>query len=144
MTQIKILNKANFKIWSRLGMRATFGIAALELGNTVKNLMILTGDVSTSAGLDRFKKKFPEKWEERFNSPAGLTGIAQVVGKFNLDANKRLELESLYSEVYMKGNVLKADLYIFFSTIILLLFHDSVAYRSYESAKNVLSSCLNK
>ena len=59
MTQNKILNKANFKIWSRLGMRATFGVAALELGNTVENLMILTGDVSTSAGLDRFKKKIP-------------------------------------------------------------------------------------
>ena len=38
-------------------MRATFGVAALELGNTVDKLMILTGDVSTSAGLDRFKKK---------------------------------------------------------------------------------------
>lgn len=90
------------------------------------------------------KKKFPKKWEQRFNSPAGITGITQVVGKFNLDSKKRLELESLYSEVYMKGNILKADLYIFFSTIILLLLHDSVAYRSYESAKNLLLSCLNK
>ena len=54
----KILNKSNFKIWSKLGMRATFGIAALELPNTVDKLIILTGDVSTSAGLDRFKKKF--------------------------------------------------------------------------------------
>mgnify|MGYP004308142947 CR=1 FL=1 len=41
-------------------MRATFGVAALELGNSIERLMILTGDVSTSAGLDRFKKKLPE------------------------------------------------------------------------------------
>ena len=52
-----MLNKTNLKVWSRLGMRATFGLVALELGNKFDNLMILTGDVSTSAGLDRFKKK---------------------------------------------------------------------------------------
>ena len=52
--QNKFINQSNLKIWSRLGMRATFGMVALELGNTTKNLMILTGDVSTSAGLDRF------------------------------------------------------------------------------------------
>ena len=55
--QSKIFNKANFKLWSKLGMRATFGVAAMELGDKVDKLMILTGDVSTSAGLDRFKKK---------------------------------------------------------------------------------------
>ena len=33
-----------------------------EIGKNVEDLMILTGDVSTSAGLDRFKKKFPEKY----------------------------------------------------------------------------------
>jgi lipopolysaccharide/colanic/teichoic acid biosynthesis glycosyltransferase len=94
--------------------------------------------------VELLKKKFPEKWEERFNSPAGITGIAQVVGKLKLNPEERLELESLYSKVYQEGNVLKADAYIFFSTIILLILHDSVAYRSYESAKKVLLSCLNK
>ena len=94
--------------------------------------------------VELLKKKFPEKWERRFNSPAGITGIAQVVGKLKLNPEERLELESLYSKVYQEGNVLKADAYIFFSTIILLILHDSVAYRSYESAKKVLLSCLNK
>ena len=75
MLQNKILNKTNFKIWSRLGMRATFGIAALELGNTVDKLMILTGDVSTSAGLDRFKKKFPNKYLDVGIAEQNLIGI---------------------------------------------------------------------
>ena len=75
MIQNKILNKANFKIWSRLGMRATFGVAALELGNTINKLMILTGDVSTSAGLDRFKKKFPEKYLDVGIAEQNLIGI---------------------------------------------------------------------
>ena len=90
------------------------------------------------------KKKYPEKWEGRFKSPAGITGISQVVGKFELSSKQRLDLECLYSKVYQEGNVLKADAYIFFSTIIFLLFREPVAYRSYKSAKNILLSCLNK
>ena len=94
--------------------------------------------------IELLKKKYPENWEGRFKSPAGITGISQVVGKFELSPKQRLELECLYSKVYEEGNVLKADAYIFFSTIIFLLFRSPVAYRSYESAKNILLSCLNK
>ena len=81
---------------------------------------------------------------KRFDSPAGLTGISQVVGKFNLSPEQRLELESLYSEVYRKGNILKADAYIFLSTILFLLFNNVGAYRSFKSAKSMLISCLKK
>ena len=90
------------------------------------------------------KEKFPNKWQERFKSPAGITGITQIVGKFNLSSEQRLELESLYSQVFQEGNVLKADAYIFFSTIILLMIRDVTAYRSYESAKNILLTCLKR
>jgi len=53
-----IVNERNIKTWSAIGPRATFGIAALELAKEIDNLMVLTCDVSTSAGLDRFKQKF--------------------------------------------------------------------------------------
>ena len=75
MIQNKIFNKSNFKTWSMLGMRATFGVAALELGNAVDKLIILTGDVSTSAGLDRFKKKFPDKYLDVGIAEQNLIGI---------------------------------------------------------------------
>ncbi len=75
MTSDKIFNKSNLKMWSMLGMRATFGVAALELGNNIDKLMILTGDVSTSAGLDRFKKKFPEKYLDVGIAEQNLIGI---------------------------------------------------------------------
>ncbi len=94
--------------------------------------------------VELLKMRFPGKWQERFKSPAGMTGITQVAGKFNLTSEQRLELETLYSKVYNEGNILKADAYIFFSTIILLLLKDASAYRSYESAKNVLVACLRK
>ena len=50
------INEKNIKIWSTIGPRATLGMAALELAKKIDNLMFLTCDVSTSAGLDRFRK----------------------------------------------------------------------------------------
>lgn len=93
--------------------------------------------------VDILKDNFPDSWQLRFSSPCGITGITQVVGKFNLDAKQRLELESLYSQVYNNGNILKVDAYIFFSTIILVLLRHPSAYRSYNGAKQMLESCLN-
>ena len=52
--------ESNIKLWSTLGMRATFGLVAIEIAKKNPNLIIATADVSTSAGLDRFKNKYPE------------------------------------------------------------------------------------
>ena len=76
MEQNKIFNKNNFKLWSKLGMRASFGIIAQEIGKTNDDLIILTADVSTSAGLDRFKKKFPDKYLDVGIAEQNLIGIA--------------------------------------------------------------------
>ena len=40
---------------SSIGMRASFGLNCLELIKDHSDLMVLTSDVSTSAGLDRFE-----------------------------------------------------------------------------------------
>ena len=66
-------------------------------------------------------KKF-SGWEGRFNSPAGLTGIAQVVGKLNIQPQERIELEDLYSKAYLNGNVLRLDSVILFCTFKFILF----------------------
>ena len=50
------LNPSTIKMWSRIGSRASFGMAALELGKIHDKLIIISGDTSTSAGLERFKK----------------------------------------------------------------------------------------
>ena len=52
------INEKNIKTWSLIGSRATFGVAALELAKDINNLMVLTCDVSTSAGLDRYRKTY--------------------------------------------------------------------------------------
>ena len=54
----KFYNTNSFKLWSKLGQRAVFGLGMLEIIKKHKDLIVVTADVSTSAGLDRFRKKF--------------------------------------------------------------------------------------
>ena len=63
-------------MWSRIGSRAAYGMAALELGRNYDNLILLTGDTSTSAGLDRFKKTYPEKYLDVGIAEQNMIGIA--------------------------------------------------------------------
>ena len=70
------IEKSKIKLWSTIGSRATFGLIALELAKSINNLMILTSDVSTSAGLDRFKVKFPDKYLDVGIAEQNLIGIA--------------------------------------------------------------------
>tara|TARA_Y100000590_G_C15727847_1_gene1015899 strand:- start:317 stop:1288 length:972 start_codon:yes stop_codon:yes gene_type:complete len=70
------IDSKNSKMWSQIGPRATFGLACLNLSNKEDKLMILTSDVSTSAGLDRYKKQFPEKYLDVGISEQNLIGVA--------------------------------------------------------------------
>ena len=71
-----IINERNIKMWSTIGQRATFGIAALELAKEMSDLMVLTCDVSTSAGLDRFRKTFPDKYLDLGIAEQNMIGVA--------------------------------------------------------------------
>ena len=70
------INETTIKLWSRIGTRATFGLAAVELGGSIDDLLIITGDTSTSAGLDRFKKMYPEKFLDVGIAEQNMIGIA--------------------------------------------------------------------
>ncbi len=70
------INASTMKMWSRIGSRAAYGMAALERGKKYEDLIILTGDTSTSAGLDRFKKTYPEKYLDVGIAEQNMIGIA--------------------------------------------------------------------
>ena len=70
------INEAGMKIWSKIGSRAAFGMAAVELGKTIDDIMVLTADVSTSAGLDRFRKTFPDKFLDIGIAEQNMIGVA--------------------------------------------------------------------
>ena len=71
-----IINEKNIKIWSVIGTRATFGLAVLDMAKELKNLVVLTADVSTSAGLDRFRKTYPEKYFDIGIAEQNMIGVA--------------------------------------------------------------------
>ena len=79
------INERNIKIWSTIGSRATLGIAALELAKEIDNLMVLTCDVSTSAGLDRFRKTFPEKYLDLGIAEQNMIGVAAGLASENFN-----------------------------------------------------------
>ena len=70
------INESTLKMWSRIGSRAAYGMAALELGKNYSDLILLTADTSTSAGLDRFKKTFPNKYLDVGIAEQNMIGIA--------------------------------------------------------------------
>ena len=53
-----IISDRNIKVWASVGPRATYGLAIMELAKLENNLIVVTSDTSTSAGLERFKRKY--------------------------------------------------------------------------------------
>ena len=82
---MNIINERNIKIWSTIGARATLGIAALEMAKTMDNLMVLTCDVSTSAGLDRYRKTYPEKYLDLGIAEQNMIGVAAGLASENFN-----------------------------------------------------------
>jgi len=50
------------KKFNNLGLRATYGISICKIKDSFEDLSVFTADTSTSAGLDRFRNKFPESF----------------------------------------------------------------------------------
>ena len=98
-------------------------VELLQLFNILFHGMSLSGNRPLPRDNIELLKRF-KGWEARFDSPAGLTGLSQVVGKLNQSPEQRLELEALYSSVYKSknGNILLCDLFIYYYTVRLLLF----------------------
>jgi lipopolysaccharide/colanic/teichoic acid biosynthesis glycosyltransferase len=67
---------------------------------------------------------------ERFDSPAGITGPAQIVGKHSLSPKERIYIERLYSSLYNNpnANLIFCDAYIIYRTCILLLTGKNLSY----------------
>jgi transketolase len=80
-----VINERNIKTWSLIGQRATFGLLALEIVKKNDKLIVLTSDVSTSAGLDRFRKTFPDNYVDVGIAEQNLIGIATGLANENFD-----------------------------------------------------------
>ena len=70
------INEKNIKMWYNIGPRAKVGLTALDLAKKIENLMVVTCDVSTSAGLDRYRKKFPDKFLDLGIAEQNMVAVA--------------------------------------------------------------------
>ena len=64
------------KMLSTIGSRASVGLHLLDVAKNNKNLMVLTSDVSTSAGLDRYRKKYTDQYLDVGIAEQNLIGVA--------------------------------------------------------------------
>lgn len=71
-----LISKSNINKFKIIGPRATLGLVLNELAENEKNLMVLTSDVSTSAGLDRFRNKYQDKYLDVGIAEQNLIGVA--------------------------------------------------------------------
>ncbi len=128
------------EVYTKIGrfLERTQLVEILQVLNVIFHGMSLIGNRPLPASNRKMLTKFPG-WELRWDSPAGMTGISQVVGKFHLSPADRLELEKLYSKVYLHGNVLRCDIQIIFYTIRFILTGKSI---SLDHAVKLLSRCL--
>ena len=79
------IEEKDIKMWSVIGSRATFGIAALEIAKKNKNLITLTCDVSTSAGLDRYRKILPDQYVDLGIAEQNMIGVAAGLASENFN-----------------------------------------------------------
>ena len=75
------IDKKKIKRYSTIGARPTLGRVLQELAKEDRDIMVLVADVSTSAGLERFKKSLPEQFLDvgiaEQNMMAVATGLAK-------------------------------------------------------------------
>lgn len=115
-------------------------VEILQLYNVLFHGMSLIGNRPLPAENLKLLSEMPN-WDVRFMSPAGMTGITQIVGKHNLIPADRLELEILYSKVYLNGNILICDLKIIWNTLRMILL-GKITHQSH--AKKILLKSLKE
>ena len=81
--EIMDINDKSIKMFSTIGPRATLGLSAVEIAKKDKDLVVLTCDVSTSAGLDRFRKTFPDKYFDLGIAEQNMIGVATGLASEN-------------------------------------------------------------
>lgn len=114
-------------------------VETLQLLNILFDGMSFVGNRPLPKDNIELLKKFGG-WQERFDSPAGITGISQIAGKYGLLPQQRLYLERMYANIYKNpnGNIILCDLYIIGYTILLLL---TGRYLDYDKAVALLIRC---
>lgn len=72
---------AKAKLWSRLGARATYGQAMLEMARQRDDFYAMSADLCQSSGLVRFRDEFPDRFINVGIAEQNMIGIAAGLAK---------------------------------------------------------------
>jgi transketolase len=70
------INRIKIRTWSMLGERRAFGAGVFELAPEMDNIFIMSGDLKSSSGLDRFAASYPDKYLSAGIAEQNMVGIA--------------------------------------------------------------------
>ena len=75
------ITRAKAKLWSRLGARATFGQAILEMAKQRDDFYVLSADLCQSSGLVRFRDEYPVRFINAGIAEQNMIGLAAGLAK---------------------------------------------------------------
>lgn len=75
------ISKREAKLWSRLGARATYGQAILEMARQRDDFYVMSADLCQSSGLFKFREEFPDRFINSGIAEQNLIGVAAGMAK---------------------------------------------------------------
>lgn len=75
------IKKSKTRLWSKLGSRATFGMALLDMAAERDDFLALSGDLVQSSGLLRFAEKYPDRLYNMGIAEQNMIGVAAGLAK---------------------------------------------------------------
>jgi transketolase len=80
MTEIEF-SESRITQWSRLGSRAVYGQAILEIAQSDSSIIAVSADLGNSSGLDRFKNTFPSRFVNVGIAEQNMIGVSAGLAK---------------------------------------------------------------
>jgi len=74
-------SKVDPELLSKLGPRATYGQAILSVAERFPNVVAATADLGSSSGLDRFSKKYPDRFINLGIAEQNMVGVAAGIAR---------------------------------------------------------------
>ena len=75
------IKKSKTKLWSRLGARATYGQAILEMARQRSDFYVMSADLCQSSGLLKFKDEFPDRFINAGIAEQNMIGMSAGLAK---------------------------------------------------------------
>lgn len=101
------INPKTTRQWSRLGTRGFFGQAILSIADQHPELMVMSADLASSSGLERFKSSYPQQFINAGIAEQNMIGVASGLAKegFNVFATSFSPFISMRASEQVRMNM---------------------------------------